>query len=53
MAGVTGLTFLALCLPFIGALAAPFAVRQFGANAVWLLALFLLLFFLHFLGFLP
>lgn len=53
MAGVTGLTFIALCLPFIGALAAPFAVRLFGANAAWLLALFPLLAFLHFLGFLP
>ena len=40
MAGVTALTFLALCLPFLGALAAPFAIRAFGSSftelGVWL-----------------
>lgn len=53
MGDVTALTFLALCLPLIGAAAAPLAVRIFGAKAAWPLALFPLLSFLHFTRFLP
>ncbi|MFS8111548.1 putative monovalent cation/H+ antiporter subunit A [Rhizobium jaguaris] len=53
MASVTGLTFLALCLPFLGAMIAPVAVRHLGHNAAWPLALFPALAFLHFAGFLP
>ncbi|WEA61112.1 putative monovalent cation/H+ antiporter subunit A [Rhizobium sp. BJ04] len=53
MADVTALTFLALCLPLAGALAAPFVIRIFGANGAWLLAIAPLLAFLHFLRFLP
>jgi len=53
MASVTGLTFLALCLPFLGAIIAPVAVRYLGHNAAWPLALFPALAFLHFAGFLP
>ncbi|EJB03616.1 NADH:ubiquinone oxidoreductase subunit 5 (chain L)/multisubunit Na+/H+ antiporter, MnhA subunit [Rhizobium leguminosarum bv. trifolii WSM597] len=53
MADVTALTFLALCLPLAGALAAPFVIRIFGANGAWLLALAPLLAFLHFLRFAP
>ncbi|MGO4352484.1 putative monovalent cation/H+ antiporter subunit A [Rhizobium sp. RAF36] len=53
MGDVTALTFLALCLPLIGAAAAPLAVRIFGAKAAWPLALFPLLAFLHFTRFLP
>ncbi|AHG44581.1 cation:proton antiporter [Rhizobium leguminosarum bv. trifolii CB782] len=53
MADVTALTFLALCLPFAGALAAPFVIRIFGANGAWLLAIAPLLAFLHFLRFVP
>ncbi|WP_454848662.1 putative monovalent cation/H+ antiporter subunit A [Rhizobium binxianense] len=53
MAGVTALTFLALCLPFLGALAAPFAIRAFGANGAWALAAAPLLAFLHFLRLVP
>ncbi|KEA07601.1 putative monovalent cation/H+ antiporter subunit A [Rhizobium rhizogenes] len=53
MASVTGLTFLALCLPFLGAIIAPAAVRYLGHNAAWPLALFPALAFLHFAGFLP
>lgn len=53
MAAAAGLTFLALCLPFLGALIAPVAVRRLGHNAAWPLALLPALAFLHFFGFLP
>jgi multicomponent Na+:H+ antiporter subunit A len=53
MADGTALTFAALCMPFIGAILAPFLVRAFGANAAWLLALAPLLAFLHFFSLLP
>ncbi|MBB3563378.1 multicomponent Na+:H+ antiporter subunit A [Rhizobium sp. BK512] len=53
MADVTALTFLALCLPLIGALAAPFIIRAFGAGGAWLLAVAPLLAFLHFLRLVP
>ncbi len=53
MAAAAGLTFLALCLPFLGALIAPLAVRQLGHRAAWPLALLPALAFLHFAGFLP
>lgn len=53
VAGVADLTFLALCLPFFGALLAPVLVRRLGYNAAWLLALLPALAFLHFAGFLP
>lgn len=53
MADVTALTFLALCLPLIGALAAPLIIRMFGANGAWLLSIAPLLAFLHFLRLLP
>ncbi|WP_184702213.1 putative monovalent cation/H+ antiporter subunit A [Rhizobium lusitanum] len=53
MAGVTGLTFLALCLPFLGALIAPVFVRRLGHNAAWFLALLPAFAFLHFCSFLP
>ncbi|MBB4237498.1 putative monovalent cation/H+ antiporter subunit A [Rhizobium esperanzae] len=53
MADVTALTFLALCLPLAGALAAPFVIRVFGANGAWLLAIAPFLAFLHFLRFIP
>ncbi|TBD89147.1 putative monovalent cation/H+ antiporter subunit A [Rhizobium ruizarguesonis] len=53
MADVTALTFLALCLPLVGALAAPLVIRIFGANGAWLLAIAPLLAFLHFLRFIP
>ncbi|MBB3657203.1 multicomponent Na+:H+ antiporter subunit A [Rhizobium sp. BK650] len=53
MADVTALTFLALCLPLIGALAAPFVTRIAGANGAWLLAVAPLLTFLYFLRLVP
>jgi len=53
MAGFAGLTFLALCLPFFGALIASVIVRRFGHNAAWPLALLPALAFLHFTRFLP
>ncbi|MBB5571881.1 MULTISPECIES: putative monovalent cation/H+ antiporter subunit A [Rhizobium] len=53
MASVTGLTFLALCLPFLGAIIAPAAVRYLGHNAAWPLAVFPALAFLYFASFLP
>jgi multicomponent Na+:H+ antiporter subunit A len=46
-----GLTFLAFCLPFLGALVAPALTRLLGHNAAWPLALVPLAVFLHFLGF--
>ncbi len=48
---VTDLTFLALCLPFLGALAAPFLTRMLGHNAAWVLALIPAAIFVHFAGF--
>ncbi|WEZ84014.1 putative monovalent cation/H+ antiporter subunit A [Rhizobium sp. 32-5/1] len=48
---VMALTFLALLLPFLGALAAPGLTRMLGHNAAWLLALFPAAIFLHFTGF--
>jgi len=48
---VTGLTFLALCLPFLGALAAPMLTRMFGHGAAWVLALIPAAIFVHFSGF--
>ncbi|MDM9647941.1 putative monovalent cation/H+ antiporter subunit A [Rhizobium sp. S163] len=53
MADGTALTFAALCLPFLGAVLAPFLVRAFGHNAAWLLALAPLLAFLRFASLLP
>lgn len=53
MADVTALTFLALCLPLIGALAAPFVIRVLGAGGAWMLAVAPLLAFLHFLRLVP
>lgn len=53
MIGGTGLTFPVLCLPFLGAVVAPAAVRRFGHNAAWPLALFPGLAFLYFAAFLP
>ena len=49
----TALTFIAFCLPFLGALVAPLLTRLLGANAAWPLALVPALVFLHFLGFSP
>ncbi|MEW9616079.1 putative monovalent cation/H+ antiporter subunit A [Shinella sp. S4-D37] len=46
-----GLTFLAFCLPFLGALVAPALTRLLGHNAAWPLALVPAAIFLHFLGF--
>ena len=46
-----GLTFLAFCLPFLGALVAPTLTRLLGHNAAWPLALVPAAIFLHFLGF--
>ncbi len=45
------LTFLAFCLPFLGALIAPTLTRILGHHAAWPLALVPLAVFLHFLGF--
>ena len=53
MADVTALTFLALCLPLAGAVAAPLVIRILGANGAWLLATAPLFAFLHFLRLLP
>ncbi|UNK37213.1 putative monovalent cation/H+ antiporter subunit A [Shinella sp. H4-D48] len=51
MTGTMGFTLLAFCLPFIGALVAPFLTRLLGHNAAWPLALIPFAVFLHFLGF--
>ncbi len=48
---VTDLTFLALCLPFLGALAAPVLTRALGHNAAWVLVLIPVAIFAHFAGF--
>ncbi|PZM17124.1 putative monovalent cation/H+ antiporter subunit A [Rhizobium tubonense] len=53
MAGITGLTFLVLCLPFVGALAAPILTRILAHNAAWPLALAPGIAFLHFILLLP
>jgi multicomponent Na+:H+ antiporter subunit A len=45
------LTFIAFCLPFLGALAAPLLTRFLGHHAAWPLALVPAVVFLHFLGF--
>jgi multicomponent Na+:H+ antiporter subunit A len=49
----SGLTWVALLLPFVAALVAPWLTARFGAAAAWCLALFPALAFVHFLGFLP
>lgn len=50
-ADTMGLTFLAFCLPFLGALIAPALTRLLGHHAAWPLVLVPLAVFLHFLGF--
>jgi len=52
-ANAPALTFIALFLPFLAAVIAPFLTRRFGHNAAWILALAPALAFLHFCGFLP
>ena len=47
------LTFLALLLPFAGAVFAPLLTRAFGHNAAWLLALVPALMFAHFASLVP
>lgn len=47
------LTWIAMLLPFVAALAAPAVVGRLGANGAWFLALFPALAFAHFAGFLP
>jgi multicomponent Na+:H+ antiporter subunit A len=53
MAGTTDLTFLVLCLPFAGALVAPFLVRVLGHRAALPLALAPALAVLYFITLLP
>ncbi|WP_438749519.1 putative monovalent cation/H+ antiporter subunit A [Pararhizobium sp. O133] len=48
---VVDLTFLAFCLPFLGALVAPLLTRLLGHNAAWILALVPVAIFAHFAGF--
>jgi len=48
---VADLTFLALLLPFLGAIVAPLLTRILGHNAAWVLALVPAAIFLHFTGF--
>lgn len=48
---VADLTFLALLLPFLGAIVAPLLTRILGANAAWVLALIPVAILLHFSGF--
>ena len=50
---VTLLTFIALFLPFVASVVAPFLTRRFGHNAAWLLAVPPALAFAHFASFLP
>ena len=50
---VAALTFLALALPFVGALVAPLLTRLLGHNAAWVLALFPAAIVLHFTRFWP
>ncbi|KQS96459.1 putative monovalent cation/H+ antiporter subunit A [Rhizobium sp. Leaf386] len=47
---VVDLTFLVLCLPFLGAVVAPWLTRLLGHNAAWLLALVPVAVFAHFAG---
>ncbi len=47
------MTFIAFCLPFLGALAAPLLTRVLGHRAAWPLSLFPAAIFLHFWRFLP
>ncbi len=47
------LTFLALILPFLGAIFAPALTKAFKHNAAWILALIPAWIFIHFFGFLP
>lgn len=49
-AGADALTFVVLCLPFIGALAAPILTRLLAEKAAWLLAILPALAFWHFLS---
>lgn len=46
------MTFVAFCLPFLGALVAPPLTRYLGHRAAWPLALFPAAIFVHFAGFL-
>jgi multicomponent Na+:H+ antiporter subunit A len=48
---VADLTFLALLLPFLGAIVAPLLTRMLGPNAAWVLALIPVAILLHFSGF--
>lgn len=48
---VDALTFLVLCLPFLGAVVAPLLTRLLGHNAAWFLALVPIAVFTHFAGF--
>lgn len=50
---VAALTFLALALPFVGALVAPLLTRLLGHKAAWVLALFPAAIVLHFTRFWP
>ena len=50
--GEQSLTILALLLPFLGAIVAPFLTRALGHKAAWLLAVVPLWIFVHFGGFL-
>ncbi|WP_117190550.1 putative monovalent cation/H+ antiporter subunit A [Rhizobium terrae] len=52
-ANAPALTFVALFLPFLGAVLAPALTRRLGDKAAWILALAPTLVFLHFCGFLP
>ena len=52
-ADAPALTFIALFLPFLGAVLAPFLTRRLKHNAAWLLALAPFAAFLHFCCFLP
>lgn len=51
--GMMAMTFVAFCLPFAGALAAPLLTRLLGHRAALPLALFPLAIFLHFAQLLP
>ncbi|HVK92330.1 MAG TPA: proton-conducting transporter membrane subunit, partial [Mycoplana sp.] len=51
--GIMVMTFVAFCLPFLGALVAPVLTRFLGHRAAWPLALVPAAIFLHFSGFLP
>lgn len=51
--GAQSMTFFALVLPFLAALAAPALTKAFKHNAAWILALAPAWIFFHFAGFLP